>query len=87
VNQRIFITGGASGLGRALARQYAARGWRVCIGDINQEAGEVFARTLSTDTAKTAFVSCDVTSFQDQPGQFAEIHQRSPDTADPGADQ
>lgn len=34
---RIFITGGASGLGRALAERYAKHGWSVCIGDIHQE--------------------------------------------------
>ncbi|MEC9399721.1 MAG: short chain dehydrogenase, partial [Myxococcota bacterium] len=28
----VFITGGASGLGQALARQYGRAGWRVCIG-------------------------------------------------------
>lgn len=32
---RIFITGGASGLGRALAERYARAGWRVCIGDLD----------------------------------------------------
>ncbi|MFZ5563112.1 MAG: SDR family NAD(P)-dependent oxidoreductase, partial [Thermodesulfobacteriota bacterium] len=65
MNQRIFITGGASGLGQALARRYAARGWRVCIGDINKEAGEAFAKSLSADRAKAAFVSCDVTRESD----------------------
>jgi len=34
---RIFITGGASGLGRALAERYAQAGWRVLIGDVNEE--------------------------------------------------
>lgn len=34
--QRLFITGGASGLGRALAERAARDGWRVCIGDINE---------------------------------------------------
>ena len=39
---RIFITGGASGLGRALAERYAKAGWKVLIGDINE------ARTADT---------------------------------------
>ena len=34
----IFITGGASGIGRATARLFASRGWRVGIADVN-EAG------------------------------------------------
>lgn len=32
----IFITGGASGIGRAVAIHFAARGWRVGLGDINE---------------------------------------------------
>jgi NAD(P)-dependent dehydrogenase (short-subunit alcohol dehydrogenase family) len=40
----IFITGGASGIGRATARLFAARGWRVGLGDID-EAG--MAATLA----------------------------------------
>ena len=34
----IFITGGASGIGRATARLFAARGWLVGLADVN-EAG------------------------------------------------
>ena len=36
--RNIFITGGASGIGRAVARHFAERGWFVSIADIN-EAG------------------------------------------------
>ena len=32
----IFITGGGSGIGRAVARLFASRGWRVGIADVNQ---------------------------------------------------
>ena len=31
----IFITGGGSGIGRAVARLFAARGWRVGIADVD----------------------------------------------------
>jgi NAD(P)-dependent dehydrogenase (short-subunit alcohol dehydrogenase family) len=40
----IFITGGASGIGRAVAQLFAARGWRIGLGDVN-EAG--MAETLA----------------------------------------
>ena len=33
--RNIFITGGASGIGRAVARHFAARGWFVSIADVN----------------------------------------------------
>jgi NAD(P)-dependent dehydrogenase (short-subunit alcohol dehydrogenase family) len=37
--KRIFITGGASGLGFAIAQVCAQAGWRVCIGDRDSERG------------------------------------------------
>ena len=40
MSQRILITGGASGLGRALAEYYLDAGARVLITDINEERGE-----------------------------------------------
>jgi len=36
----IFITGGASGIGRAIARHFAERGWFVGIGDIDEQGME-----------------------------------------------
>lgn len=40
----IFITGGASGIGRAVAIQFASRGWCVGLGDIDEPG---MAQTLS----------------------------------------
>jgi NAD(P)-dependent dehydrogenase (short-subunit alcohol dehydrogenase family) len=62
--QRIFITGGASGLGRALAGRYAAAGWRVCIADLNEARGEAAVREL-TGAADVLFTRCDVRCEQD----------------------
>ena len=36
----IFITGGASGIGRATARYFGERGWFVGIGDVNEQGME-----------------------------------------------
>lgn len=35
--KRIVITGGGSGLGRAIALRFAREGWKICIADINDE--------------------------------------------------
>lgn len=42
-----FITGGASGIGLALGRALAARGCRVALADVNEEALEQVARDFS----------------------------------------
>jgi NAD(P)-dependent dehydrogenase (short-subunit alcohol dehydrogenase family) len=62
---RVFITGGASGLGAALAQRFAASGARVCIGDMNAAAGEEACRTLTATAREAHFLRCDVTSEQD----------------------
>jgi len=58
--KRIFITGGSSGLGRALAGRYAREGWRVCIGDLDAAKGELALSGLPTG-AERRFLRCDVT--------------------------
>ncbi len=58
--QRIFITGGASGLGKAIALCFAAENWRVCIGDIQADAGEATLDELKKRHPQSCYVHCDV---------------------------
>ena len=58
---RIFITGGASGLGLAIAHRYARAGYRVCIGDVNDARGQEAEPKIRESGARDAFyVPCDV---------------------------
>lgn len=60
--QRIFITGGASGLGRELALRFARAGWRVCIADIHDGRGAETAAALGPGAE---YLRCDVTREED----------------------
>ena len=59
--KRVFITGGASGLGQALAMHYAGQGWRVLVGDLDRErCAEMLAQLRAVSPTSDA-IACDVT--------------------------
>jgi NAD(P)-dependent dehydrogenase (short-subunit alcohol dehydrogenase family) len=49
----IFITGGASGIGQAVAKYFAAQGWRVGLADVNAAGLEATAAMLPAGMATT----------------------------------
>ncbi len=61
--KRVLITGGASGLGLAMANYYAAQGWKVCIADIQDEIGEQQVQRLTEQHGSSfIFQHLDVTN-------------------------
>ena len=72
-----IVTGGASGIGEAAARQLAALGAKVVIADLQEDRGQQVATEIGG-----MFVRCDVSSEED--GQAAligesEAAHRAPD--------
>ena len=61
------VTGGASGLGRASAQALAAAGVKVAIFDINEEAGEAFAKEIGG-----VFCNVDIMSEESCEAGFAK---------------
>jgi NAD(P)-dependent dehydrogenase (short-subunit alcohol dehydrogenase family) len=53
----VLVAGGASGLGAATARELAARGARVAVVDLNEEAAEALAGELDGGLARRADVT------------------------------
>lgn len=64
----IFITGAASGIGRAMAREFAARGWFVGLADLN-EAGLAETVALLPQSQSAAY-RLDVRSREDWEAQL-----------------
>lgn len=59
----IFITGAAAGIGRAVARRFAAAGWVVGLADVDEAAVRALARELSPAPCHAAWL--DVSHTQD----------------------
>lgn len=58
--QTALVTGGASGLGKALCAQLALRGARVMLADIDAERASLTAQQLSKTAGTISSVVCDV---------------------------
>ncbi|MCV7169904.1 3-oxoacyl-ACP reductase FabG [Mycobacterium sp. CPCC 205372] len=73
--QTAVVTGGAQGLGLAIAERFVAEGARVVLGDLNLEATQAAAERLGGDDTAVA-VRCDVTSGADVDALVAAATER-----------
>jgi NAD(P)-dependent dehydrogenase (short-subunit alcohol dehydrogenase family) len=58
------VTGGASGIGRAIGARLAREGMRVVLSDVEESALDATVAELAAGGADVAGVVCDVTSFE-----------------------
>ncbi len=68
-----IVTGGASGIGEACARQLAALGSKVVIADLNEDRGTAVANEIGG-----YFVRCDVSSIDDADAAVAAAVAMAP---------
>jgi 2-keto-3-deoxy-L-fuconate dehydrogenase len=72
--KRAVVTGGASGIGLAIADQFAQAGAEVIIFDLNAESAEQAAAEIASKTsARTSAVACDVSDGASVDAAFARI--------------
>lgn len=62
---KVLITGAASGLGKALALEYAKAGANICVADLNEEQGEEVVQLIKDAGGDGFFQRCDITSQAD----------------------
>ncbi|MFC5871864.1 NAD(P)-dependent dehydrogenase, short-chain alcohol dehydrogenase family [Chryseobacterium arachidis] len=64
-NQVVFVTGGAMGMGEAVAVMAAERGAKVVVADINEEAALKTVEKIKANGGEASAVKCDVSSAKD----------------------
>jgi NAD(P)-dependent dehydrogenase (short-subunit alcohol dehydrogenase family) len=67
-NKVAVVTGGAHGIGRAIAEVFAEEGARVFIADLDRAAGEAVAADIRRGGGEAVFVRCDISSARQVAG-------------------
>ena len=70
-----WVTGGASGIGRATAARFAAEGAKVAVSDIAEEGLAETVAIIEGDGGTATAIRCDVTSLEECIAAVAEIDQ------------
>ncbi|KAI9927108.1 hypothetical protein MW887_003491 [Aspergillus wentii] len=73
-DKSVIITGGANGMGEAIARTLASHGAFVTIGDVNEERGN----GIAAEYPNIQFVKCDVRNWDEQVNLFKSGIEKSP---------
>lgn len=71
----IIVTGGASGIGLAITRHFAAEGHDIAVLDVNGAEGPSVVESIAKENpiSKLTFSKCDVSSWQEQATVFKEV--------------
>lgn len=68
-----IITGGGSGIGKAIATTFAKQGAHVCVLDFNADNGASTVSEIETEQGTASFYKCDVANQEQMESIFSEI--------------
>lgn len=71
-----LVTGGASGIGRATAKMFAAQGARVCVADIDAEGASSVAAEIHEAGGEAFACTADVTRVEDNQAMVDQTLER-----------
>lgn len=71
-----IITGGASGIGFAMAKAYVNEGAKVVIVDLNEEAGKEAIKELQKVSPESVFIQKDLSAHDELAGMVDEVAKR-----------
>lgn len=72
-NQTALVTGGASGIGKAISSLFAEEGAQVALLDVDTAAAEETVQDLEAEGGEISFFECDVSDSDQVPETFAEV--------------
>lgn len=71
-----IVTGGAQGIGRAIALRLAKDGANVALLDTNETAGRETVAEIEAENVKSLFYTCDMTQYDMVRSAVKQIHQQ-----------
>jgi 3-oxoacyl-[acyl-carrier protein] reductase len=72
-NRVALITGGAQGIGEAIARRFAAEGAKIAIVDVVSDKAEALAEAIKADGGEAIALVCDVTDREQVKVTVAQV--------------
>ncbi|RUT34518.1 SDR family oxidoreductase [Arsenicitalea aurantiaca] len=69
----VIVSGGASGIGESIVREFAGQGAKVGFVDIAAERGAALAEELNDKGGTTRFIACDITDIPAYEAAIAEF--------------